>query len=64
MERHGTGRTVDAMVGGTHRQERRGGGREGGRLGSWPQVSHGCAAPRDSEVLAEWWGNSVNSAGV
>jgi hypothetical protein len=41
------------MVGGTHRQEGRRGGRDGGGLGSCPHVSHARAVRTESEVLAE-----------
>lgn len=41
------------MAGGTHRQESRRGGRNGGGLWSWPHVRHARAVQTKSEVLAE-----------
>lgn len=43
------------MEGGTHRQEGRRGGRDGGRRGSWPHVSHAQAEAAESEDVAERW---------
>lgn len=53
------------VVGGTHGQESGGGGRNGGRLGSWPHVRHVRAVATESAVLAGGGGGAgVHGAGV